>query len=221
MRKPAAISKCIIVSMVCALFVIIFCAINPVGAQEVPEQVIQAAEKGLLEFLNQFQNMMEKGAGFRVNELGIDSDCFSQGIHLEKPFQVNRLTRETLSDYKNTPIENIIVKTDLWYFPVCFNGKAKTVLLVDKLKGSWQAVGIGSAPLARELGKVLKAWPLDEGFTPTLICYGYKKHFFTIPQQGAYNLTAIDFSNKDSDYVVLNDAETVLSKLAQSVLEDQ
>jgi hypothetical protein len=165
---------------------------------------------------------MEKDSGFRMNELGIDSDCFSQGIRLEKPFQINRFKHKTLSENSNnTPIEDIIVKTDLWYFPVCFKGKAKTLLLVDKLNGSWQALGVGNAPLARELGKVLKAWPLDEGFTPKLICYGYMKHFFTIPQQGSYNLTAIDFSNKDSDYLVLDDAEMILKKLAWSILEKQ
>jgi hypothetical protein len=191
------------------------------GAQDAPLEVIQAAKLGLPIFLDMFSQQVAELPLFKIEEYGFEeSDSLNQA-YLGEAFRLYWISRDVILNYqRNTPVESVLSKTDLWHFLVMIDEEVKAILTVDKMKGSWQAVALGQANLATELGKIRQQWPREKGYTPLLItCYQPYVHLFTVPQYDAYNLTFLSLPGVESageegiDYSTLSDVYNVIKEL--------
>jgi hypothetical protein len=160
-----------------------------VAAESVPPEVIRAAREGLPRFLE----AVPRG---QIEKFGFAPDDRIELARPGVPFLLYTITPAALSSGKDS-IGSLISPTGKWYFPVMLGGEAKSVLTVDRMDGSWQAVGLGKAALARELQEILRRWPRAKGYDPRLVVvYQAASYFFTVPQEGDDNLTPLLFDGK-------------------------
>lgn len=114
-----------------------------------------------------------------------------------------------------TPAGALMKPTGLWYFPVLVRKEIRAFLLVDRMDGTWRAVSLGMAPLARSWGQVTRRWA---GCRPQLIeVYQASQFLFTVPEQGPHNLTAIAPGEGPRDYGALGDASLAVRDLRARV----
>lgn len=121
-----------------------------------PGEVYAAAVEGLPLFLSAIPQGMENGYGFDSR------DEFGRSI-LGEPYRMQTVDPEKILD--DIPYENYIVELPEWRFPVICDGTIKTLLTVANMNGSWRAVAIGGAGLARELDALEKEYGFDTGNT--------------------------------------------------------
>ena len=154
--------------------------------QTPPAEVQQAAEQGLQPLLAQVPPTAVEEFGFAADEAG-------GAVTLGAPFRVYAVAPEALARYQaGQAAETLLTATPLWYFPVLKGGRPQAILVVDRLDGRYQAVSLGYARLAAELGVVTRQWKAAEGYHPKLaICYQARQHLFTVPEKGARNLTRL------------------------------
>ena len=157
-----------------------------VFAEEVPREVLAAAKKGIIPFLNTIPEEGRASYGFGP---GDQLDQAEVGI----PFRVYTITPSALSNYcPGETVSSLLSPTGMWYFPVMIKGDVKALSIVDQMDGSWEVVSVGDVPLAGELQKVMLNWPRAQGYEPLLIVvFQAGTYFFTIPQEGACNLTPL------------------------------
>jgi len=131
----------------CACFVALFAfsLVTTAYADTPPTEVKIAAEKGLPDLLSIMPREEVGHYGFKsVDELEIAT--------LGEPYRVHTITPQSLKSYEEgARLSSLIAETNLWFFPIVVNGEARTILTVDFFEGRWQAVGIGSTPLAGRL----------------------------------------------------------------------
>ena len=170
-------ASCIIITM---------CGCLEAFGETAPPEVVSAAKSGLRPFLEKIPAQDLRSYGF---EPGAPLDTAYVGI----PYRLYELTPSALARFKpGEPVSSVICPTGMWYFPVMIGNEAKAILIVDTLDGSWQAVSLGQAPLARELNAIIRQWPRERGYDPLLIVnFQSKTHLFTVPQKSDHNLTAI------------------------------
>ena len=211
MKKRSLVFAWIMAAVFC-------CAACLTASQNPPADVLKAAEEGLQPYLNKIP----------VNEL--EQYGFAQGdtllaATLGAPFQLHTITPAALEKFSaGTPVGTILTPTSLWYFPVVLAGQTRAVLVVDQLDGKWQAVSLGYAPLAKELGAIRAQWKAAQGYNPVLaVVFQARQYLFTVPEKDANNLTPITSARqpaaKDSgsDYAVLAQAADVIAKLKPAV----
>ena len=181
------------------------------GAQDVPPEGIKAAEEGLPVYLELTHKVIEKKPSFKIEKLGFKKTDSIDQAYLGEAFRVYEIPTDIVLNYpKDTPVESVLSKTDLWYFPVMIENEERAILVVDKMKDSWRAVAFGSAQTAKGLAKIKRQWPKEEGYTPLLVqIYQPYMLLFTIPQYSAYNLTEIGAES----YLELGDAYDVINGL--------
>jgi hypothetical protein len=79
---------------------------------------------------------------------------------LGTPFRQFTIEAQQLLDYDPaTPLDRIVVPTPIWYFPIVIKGEMRTLLHVEMMDGTWQAVGIGSSGIAKMWTAAQKARP--------------------------------------------------------------
>ncbi len=190
------------------------------AAPNPPAEVLQAAESGLPEFLVKIPLPEMEGYGFAgTDDLGAAT--------LGAPYLLHQITPAALATYKaGEPVASMLSPTTLWYFPVLVAGQIKAVLVVDRLDGQWQAVSLGYAGLARELGLMGQRWKTMPDCNPVLVVvYQARQYLFTVPEKDAVNLTPLTVAQAQSgkaagaDYAVLGNAADVITGL-QAVVRD-
>jgi len=166
----------------------------PVFAAAVPPEVAAAAEEGLSPFLKVIPPPERENYGFAP---GDDLEKAALG----EPFPLYTITPQTLfNSASGSPVSSLISSAGSWFFPVLVNGEARNILTVDQMAGSWKAVAIGKAALARELQKVREQWPEAKGYEPKLVAvFQATAYFFTVPEKDDYNLTPLTFDGKGFD----------------------
>ena len=93
-----------------------------------------------------------------------------------------------------TEVEELVTPAGLWYFPVIQSGSPRCVITVAWMDGKWEAVEIGKAGLAAELGKISGQWPKAAGYEPKLVVvYQAAAYFFSVPELDSGNLTPLTF----------------------------
>ncbi len=93
------------------------------------------------------------------------------------------------------------------------------------MDGRYQAVSLGYAGLAKELGAFVRQWPAAKGYRPVLIAvFQARQYLVTIPEKDAFNLTCLSSGSSvsapareaaasDENYADLGTAESVLGQL--------
>jgi len=145
------------------LFLSLAVGAQPLMAAKVPAAVQAAAEKGLPTMLDAITDDIAQQFGFSGPEE-------LKSASLGTPFQVFTISPEKILGYDgDTPVGDIISATDQWFFPVTVNGAVRTLLLVAKMDGQWQAVSIGSSGLGQEWETTLRQYDASKGYTHKLV----------------------------------------------------
>ena len=211
--------------LIAILTLALFFPASVVLAEKAPPEVVKAAEDGLQCYLGLIPPGENEDYGFAPG------DDFARA-EVSAPFLLRTITPFALEAYQpGQPIASVISATETWYFPVQIDGQAKTILTVGRVGGSpWQAVGIGGAPLSRELQKVRKRWPASKGYDPQLVVvFQAATYFFTVPKVSDSNLTPLVFTGneigaetqrKGPRYSTLSELSRFAGKLKTAVQEN-
>jgi hypothetical protein len=151
--------------------------------EAVPLEVLEAAVNGLQNFLYAIPIKDIKYYGFSSrNEFS--------SARLGKPIRVSTITPDRINAYEQgTDFTSIISPTNLWLFPVLSQGKAKTLLKVDRMNGTWKAVAIGSTGLAMQLDEVKTSWPSSDGYKHTFVrIYQANSDLMVLSKRGAIKI---------------------------------
>jgi hypothetical protein len=133
------------------------------SADEVPLDIIDAAQKGIKAFLGAAQEQSLHQFGFLRRE---DADEATLG----EGFPVYTVSPEALLNNENTlDLDELATPTSIWQFLIMTQGTATTLLTVDFMNDKWTAVSIGASGLAKELYKLLETWPPSAGYQYKLI----------------------------------------------------
>lgn len=84
------------------------------------------------------------------------------GASLQLGFQVHTISPSALMSCSD--LGTVIVPTGLWRFVVVSGGQPLGLLTVAQVEGRWQAVSMGGAGLATEMGRVMKTWSRENGY---------------------------------------------------------
>jgi len=182
--------------------------------QDAPADVQQAAAQGLQPFLNKIPVISLEEYGFAP---GDSLDTASLG----DPFLVHMITPDTLEQYRTgLAVTSLLTPTTMWYFPVLIAGQSRAILVVDRLDNKWQAVSLGYAGLAQELGTLNRQWKASQGYHPMLIVvFQAKQYLFTVPEKDSQNLTRLvtqktmATGKPADDYATLGTAAGVIEQL--------
>lgn len=188
--------------------------------QNAPAAVQQAAIEGLHPFLNKISVDSLEQYGF------IPGDVRSMAT-LGTPFLMYTITPSALAKYRTgMSVASMVTPTTMWYFPVLMGGQTRAILVVDQINNQWQAVSLGYAGLAGELGALSRQWNVAQGYHPMLIVvFQAKQYLFTVPEKGAYNLTRLTANRPEvtdplqatkslaDDYATLGTVDAAMAQL--------
>lgn len=110
-----------------------------------------------------------------IPQAELDHFNFNSAQELEQatlgsPIQLNTIHPDDILEYEaQTPIQDLLITTNIWLFPVIANGKTRCFLTVDKINGNWEATSIGSAQLAEEWSNICDAYPQGSGYGKTFV----------------------------------------------------
>jgi hypothetical protein len=122
-----------------------------------------AAIQGIKYWLKVIPGRNLKGYGFS------NKTEFTQAT-LGKPIRVYTIQPQKILHYKGEGIAAIISATDeRWFFPVLVKDRYRTILIIVRRGGTYKAVGIGYAGLARELNAIAARWPASKGYNIKLV----------------------------------------------------
>jgi hypothetical protein len=120
------------------LFLLIGFGAAGLSAEATPSpEIIAAAQQGLVDFP------------------GLGDASLQQGFQV---YTVSPAALMTCSD-----LGTVTVPTGQWRFVVVSGGQPLGLLTVAQVEGCWQAVSMGGAGLATEMGRVLKTWTAENG----------------------------------------------------------
>lgn len=142
-----------------AVLLLLFVPAVVAQQEDAPADVMQAAQDGLIPFLN------------AIPDQDLGHFNFAKGDILEEaalgePFRVYTIMPEKILNYSaETNVLDILSPAPLWYFPVVLGDEVRTLLKVGMMGGEWKAVGIGSSELAQEWASLVKGLPPSDGCT--------------------------------------------------------
>jgi len=132
-----------------------FCSPKPHEAQL---EATEAAVEGLPIFLEAIPLQ-------ELDRFNFNSPQELNRATLGEPFRIFTITTQDILSYDGqTQIGELITAIDIWYFPVMVEGRARTLLGVEKTGGVWKAASIGSSQLAEEWSRVQETYPTQLGF---------------------------------------------------------
>jgi hypothetical protein len=149
----------------------------------------------------------------------LDSTDNVQNATLGKPMKMMELRPDKVclgSNYAD--IFSFLVPLDSYIFPVRFKGEIKLLFTITRFAGQSQfgVDEIGSAPIAREINKIEKKWPVVKG-RPMVLCANFQTmtYAFSIPEISRKNLTIITpaASGEKNSYVKLSSVEQTIKYL--------
>jgi hypothetical protein len=120
-----------------------------------PAEIIDAAQKGIDDFVK-----AEK-ANTNVSVTTSSIMMVEKG-KLDLGFEV--FTISPAAFMMGTDMNKLITSTGLWRFVVVNNNQPVSLITVAPVEGKWRAVTLGASKLAVEVFKVLRKWPVEEGY---------------------------------------------------------
>jgi hypothetical protein len=137
---------------------------GPSAAEALPEGLEKAARDGLPEFLKE----IPPG---EIEHFGFHNPGELERATVGKPFLVHFLHAGEILGYSDGQLGTLSARaTTQWEFPVLCDGVPRTLLTVDHVDGSWEAVGIGGLSPAPELEVLRERWPEDQGHELRYVC---------------------------------------------------
>jgi hypothetical protein len=182
------------------LFIIVFFYTTVTFGQEnIKKDVLAAAEKGYVAYLEMIPAGKEPLYGFN------NRDEFAK-VKLGKPYQFMTLSKDFFTDptLKN---KDYIIPSGNWRVPLIVGNENRALLTVSDFEGSWKVVGLGATSLARELGVFEKEHPSKNRYGKILRIYQNVSDYVLLP------------SNDDSeamDLIPLKSAKNALAENGQS-----
>lgn len=169
----------LILCMLIGLFMVLSFFIIPISAEEIPSEVVNAAQQKLHFFLDAIPDQDLEYFNFS------DKDEIDQAV-IGDPFKVYTIKPEEILNYNpDTSVQGIISQTSKWFVPVISKGETRTFLIVDLIDGEWRAVGIASSGLAKEWASALKTYPSSQGFKHTFLrIYQAASDFILLSKNG-------------------------------------
>jgi hypothetical protein len=160
---------------------------SPLMAAEVPPAVEKAATEGLPVFLEALPEDILSQFNFSGPE---ELDRATLGT----PFQVYSIDPQDILDYDaGTPIDSIVYGTDQWLFPVTIDGQVRVLLEVANMKGTYQAVALGSAGLGQQWSNANEQYSSRDGYINTLVrIYQAKADFVLLGGAGGDKLLPLE-----------------------------
>jgi len=117
-------------------------------------------------------------------------------ITLGVPFQLHSMTPDHIRSFRaGIPVSQLSEKTNIYMFPVLFNGQPKLILDVCKFvdQQKFEISSLGDSLLCKELSAISASYKPTDGFSVQLIQnYQTGRYLFHIPQLDSENLTLID-----------------------------
>ena len=189
-----------------------------------PEEVVNAAEQGLINFS---QNIPPQN----FSQLGFLSQDEISKNQLGEAFQIYTIHPDDLLNFEKNiwSISDLLVPTNLWNFLILSDGLAKAVLMVDFFDNKWTAVGIGSSGLAVQLKKIIETWPLSSGYQHRFIrIYQANADFVEITLSGTTvglipltsGRAAMDLADTNFNALDLHDPQNILTSIIPIVKEN-
>ena len=183
------------------------------------EHVTEIAESGYKSFIHH----PLKNESF-CKQHGISVQDLEGPIQLGKPVHLISLSDAEIAAYTfERPVADIGQETEIYMFPLLFNGKPKLFLDVGTYGTNRFEIGsLGQSELCNEVGKVWARYTTQKGYSMVLFQnYHTQKYFFHIPQLYTNNLTLLssEESKKRNGYATLTTAKESLSILQQLLNE--
>lgn len=169
-----------------ALILLIFPA-SSLSREAAPQEVIQAAVDGLGPFLEAIPSQDSEHYGFASTEDLTNAT-------LGKPFKVYTITPDKILNYsQEMELPSLISPTNLWFFPVVYEGKVRTTLTVDFVNGEWKAVAIGRSGLAKQLERIENKWPESDGYDHQFIrIYQAQSDFVAVSKERILKIVPLE-----------------------------
>jgi len=191
--------------------------------ETIPTAVTDAAQQGIKIFFKS-----PRATDFE--QFGFSSREEANSATLGKGFRVYTVPPESiLKEGVSQDLDVMAVPSNLWRFIILADGKAKVLLDVDLMIGRWTPVSIGGVGLAKELEKVLEAWPVSAGYQHKFLrIYQAKSDLMGI-FYGGKNIGFLPFSSGrmgmglkglSFDPLDLYNSEDVLSKIRPLVKQN-
>jgi hypothetical protein len=136
------------------------------------EVILKVAEAGYMNYLNKIPIGHETKYGFNSREE-------FKIVDFGKPYRIISLNPDFFSEYELSKdnLHDYFFYTDEWCVPLSIENDYRILVNVSKMYGGWQTVGIGSAPLAREIGEMEKQIGTMEQYGMILRIYQLKSDF--------------------------------------------
>lgn len=105
-----------------------------------------------------------------LHDLGFDSRADIEHIELGEGFEIFTIDPDKLLDETSPQdLQSLVTTTNVWYFPLVVEGRAKTLLKLRFTDGKWFASGMGSPKFLKEMCAFQAAWPASSGYKYRLI----------------------------------------------------
>jgi len=213
-----------------ALFLFIF-SIGPgqgmaTVEDEPSQEVVRAAENGLTAFVKNPEISNLDRLGF----ISVNGQAARDDAIIGKGFRIYTVPPQKILDEKEeVDLYSEAVPQTQWQFLIETQGKAVSLMTIDRMGDQWEAVSIGSAGLADQLKQLLQAWPPSDGYDHRLIrIYQAKSDFLAISKDNkvlgiipmtsgriAMNLEGGAFNTGD-----LRSSEEIVESIREAVMEN-
>jgi hypothetical protein len=188
-----------------------------------PREILNAAQEGIDSFLKKIELPALYDVGFKSQE-DVDNAAIGDG------FQIFTIPPERLLNEDVEPdLSILVIPMDMWQFLVRIPTRIVSLITIDRMKGNWKPVSIGSAGLAEQLGIFLEAWPQTQGYSYRLIrVYQAKSDYMEVfsgeTSLGLVPLTsarvAMELEDRAFNPADLHDPEEVMKMLRPIVSEN-
>ncbi|MEN6438545.1 MAG: hypothetical protein ABFD97_08175 [Syntrophobacter sp.] len=126
-------------------------SVVPLSARDVPPEVKAAAEEG-------YRSLLESIPPDALSHFNLsNTDEVNQAV-LGEGFRVHTIPPESILSYDGkTSVHELILPTQIWFFPVMSRGRIRALLTVDKVGNEYKAVSIGGSGLALQWASALES----------------------------------------------------------------
>ncbi len=157
-----------------------------------PDSEISSIQGGLADFISKIPQD-------RLSDYGFANDAELGVTRLGMPFRLYFIKPESILDYrKSTTINQILVKTSQWYFPVLVNQEIQAMLVVEESSdGHLTPVSFGYVPLANYLDQAFtsKDWKASNDIK-LVVVYQAKEFFLAKPITEPQKLYPLQYEQK-------------------------
>lgn len=197
-----------------------------ISAAEAPEEILEAAQNGLITFLNSVPGSELEKIGFKSNQdisqLSIGSGFKLQDLSADGVASLYQSLESSAEGSLNEEIlAEALQETNVWYFPILDSNRAVSMLVLDKFEEKWQVVSIGASELGQQLERLHQAMPAAADYHPEIISVNQAfTYLITIPELNQPNLAVLPTDSEADLASVFQSNEGGLKSTAQYLMNE-